>query len=226
MHAGATAAGALLRVRVQLAAEGEAAAACEVWARWQRLAAAGGRGRSWTCRERLGLAGCRVAAAAAAARVGVACSCAWRVLDARGCVVSVPVPAGGTGGVSGRRLRLKSIVKSLYICAHAAMAPADVSSPQLCNISASPYLWEIGVNGPFHTPFPLIKANVCFCGYHTINNFLCMGMGWGWWVVGPLSNSNSAVLSSSQRELSNAPEITFPDAREAKALRTPLGAVG
>jgi len=38
--------------------------------------------------------------------------------------------------------------------------------------------------------------------------------------------SNSAVLHSSQRELSNAPEITFPDAREAKSLRTPLGAVG
>eukprot|EP00962_Isochrysis_galbana_P035781 scaffold12267_cov120-Isochrysis_galbana.AAC.3 len=38
--------------------------------------------------------------------------------------------------------------------------------------------------------------------------------------------SNSAVLRSSQRELSNAHEITFPDAREAKALWTPLGAVG
>eukprot|EP00962_Isochrysis_galbana_P060138 scaffold34220_cov146-Isochrysis_galbana.AAC.2 len=42
-------------------------------------------------------------------------------------------------------------------------APADVSNPQLYNISTSPYLWEIiGVNVPFHTPFPLIKANVCY----------------------------------------------------------------
>eukprot|EP00962_Isochrysis_galbana_P013349 scaffold3801_cov124-Isochrysis_galbana.AAC.19 len=46
-----------------------------------------------------------------------------------------------------------------------ASAPADVSSPQLCNISSSPYLWEIGVNGVsishLITSFPLIKANVC-----------------------------------------------------------------
>eukprot|EP00962_Isochrysis_galbana_P044223 scaffold17094_cov121-Isochrysis_galbana.AAC.4 len=36
-------------------------------------------------------------------------------------------------------------------------ALADVSSPHcMYNISASPYLWEIGVNGPFHTPFPFI----------------------------------------------------------------------
>eukprot|EP00962_Isochrysis_galbana_P013270 scaffold3777_cov123-Isochrysis_galbana.AAC.8 len=37
--------------------------------------------------------------------------------------------------------------------------PAVVSSPQLCDISASPYLWEIGVNGPFHTPLLLIKES-------------------------------------------------------------------
>jgi hypothetical protein len=40
------------------------------------------------------------------------------------------------------------------------LAPAAVLSPQLYNISASTYLWEIGVNGPFHTLFPLIKVNV------------------------------------------------------------------
>eukprot|EP00962_Isochrysis_galbana_P008701 scaffold2423_cov113-Isochrysis_galbana.AAC.11 len=52
------------------------------------------------------------------------------------------------------------------------------------------------------------------CALHALAEFCFSG------------TSNSAVLCSSQRELSNAHEITFPDAREAKALWTPLGAVG
>eukprot|EP00962_Isochrysis_galbana_P056799 scaffold28927_cov149-Isochrysis_galbana.AAC.1 len=53
-----------------------------------------------------------------------------------------------------------------------ASATSPVSSPQLCNISASPYLWDIGVNGLFHTRIPLIKART----FATINNSL-HGMG-------------------------------------------------
>jgi hypothetical protein len=35
-----------------------------------------------------------------------------------------------------------------------------------------------------------------------------------------------AILSSSQRDLSIAPKIIFPDSREAEASQTPLGPVG
>eukprot|EP00962_Isochrysis_galbana_P032960 scaffold10946_cov114-Isochrysis_galbana.AAC.8 len=49
-------------------------------------------------------------------------------------------------------------------CARAPGSSRRLQSPahssMQYNISASPYLWEIGVNCPFHTPFLLIKANV------------------------------------------------------------------
>eukprot|EP00962_Isochrysis_galbana_P018665 scaffold5382_cov114-Isochrysis_galbana.AAC.9 len=58
---------------------------------------------------------------------------------------------------------------------------------------------------------------------------LLMGNRCEWFISHPISLNQSEpvlVLRSSQRELSNAHEITFPDAREAKALWTPpLGAV-
>src|SRR6056297_2711459 len=68
----------------------------------------------------------------------------------------------------------------------------------------------IGVNGPFHTSFPLIKPDV------SLN---ISSSAWLW-------EERMGVLECPHRDHCNEPSTTVPDSRQLERLCSPLGAVG
>src|SRR6056297_2839440 len=69
----------------------------------------------------------------------------------------------------------------------------------------------IGVNGPFHTSFPLIKPDV------SLN---ISSSAWLW------REERMGVLECPHRDHCNEPSTTVPDSRQLERLCSPLGAVG